>query len=157
MSDQAELCRFLVAAKSATYAAAGDAATVTPRLPGSKQFDYAAAPWIYRDVYVGMSRFAGFETISRAGKPVWAMSYAGGMTLETAAPDALREVYGFLREALLAIPTAQPFRGPARHVRGDLIYDNAIIGTVARLSGVERICRAGVELYVLHYAGGLIV
>src|SRR5205809_601199 len=94
--DSAALAAFLLRAKRATYAAQGDDATVTPLIPGSKQLEYREGERLYRDVYVGLTTFAGLETVDDTGAPRWAMTYAGGLV----APADFPAVYAFLREAL---------------------------------------------------------
>ncbi len=96
MPDSAALAAFLLRAKRATYAAQGDDAMVTPLIPGSKQLEYREGERLYRDVYVGLTTFAGLETVDDTGAPRWAMTYAGGLV----APADFPAVYAFLREAL---------------------------------------------------------
>src|SRR5438046_4162182 len=74
--DSAALAAFLLRAKRATYAAQGDDATVTPLIPGSKQLEYREGERLYRDVYVGLTTFAGLETVDDTGAPRRAMTYA---------------------------------------------------------------------------------
>src|SRR5213596_2586692 len=111
--DSAALAAFLLRAKRATYAAQGDDATVTPLIPGSKQLEYREGERLYRDVYVGLTTFAGLETVDDTGAPRWAMTYAGGLV----APADFPAVYAFLREALQRGDVAAPYRGPARRRR----------------------------------------
>src|SRR5437016_2775384 len=74
--DSAALAAFLLRAKRATYAAQGDDATVTPLIPGSKQLEYREGERLYRDVYVGLTTFAGLETVDNTGAPRWAITCA---------------------------------------------------------------------------------
>jgi hypothetical protein len=66
---------FLVNAKCQTYAAQGDAATVTPLVPGSRQLEYQEGTLLHRDIYFGIAYFVGQETVdegrSRSGS--WGM------------------------------------------------------------------------------------
>jgi hypothetical protein len=64
-----DLKRFLFAAKQATYAAQGDAASVPPALPDTRQLEYADGDFLYRDIYVGMFRFVGQEIVYLSGRP----------------------------------------------------------------------------------------
>jgi hypothetical protein len=117
----AALAAFLLRAKRATYAAQGDDATVTPLIPGSKQLEYREGERLYRDVYVGLTTFAGLETVDDAGAPRWAMTYAGGLV----APADFRAVYAFLRQALQRGDVEAPYHGPARHAEDEWAYTNA--------------------------------
>src|SRR5881397_1190915 len=128
----------------------GDDGTVTPLIPGSKQLEYREGERLYRDVYVGLTTFAGLETVDDTGAPRWAMTYAGGLV----APADFPAVYAFLREALQRGDVAAPYRGPARHAGGEWAYTNAWEGDLDRFAGAEAIERAGVVVYRLRYAGG---
>jgi hypothetical protein len=148
--DSGALAAFLLRAKRATYAAQGDDATTTPLIPGSRQLEYREGERLYRDVYVGLTAFAGLETVDDAGAPCWAMTYAGGLV----APADFRAVYAFLRQALRRGELEAPYRGPARHAQDEWIYTNAWDGSLDRFAGAETVERAGVVLYRLRYAGG---
>lgn len=67
-----------------------------------------------------------------------------------------REVYAFLRRALLLIPASRPYRGPAAYEEGEFVYGNQWEGGPERFRGVERIGLAGRPVYELVYAGGLL-
>ena len=153
MSDSDGLADFLLRAKRATYAAQGDDATVTPLLPGSRQLEYREGDLFYRDVYVGLAAFAGFETVYRASVVRWSMAYAGGV-LAGASETQMRQVYAFLREALKRGTPDAPFRGPARHETFGYEYVNDWRGSIDEFSGAESIRRDGAVVYQLTYAGG---
>src|SRR5947207_5725027 len=125
MTDQ-QLAEFLVAAKRAAYAAQGNA-TVTPLLPASRQFEYQLGSVLYRDIYFGLAFFVGQETVYENDQPIWAMSYAGGITDAQADAGA---VYSFLRHALRQIDAASPFRGPGLIRGDDFQYTSQTNGTL---------------------------
>jgi hypothetical protein len=151
----AELTSFLVEAKRRTYASQGDEAGVDPPLvPGSRQLEYRDLEWLYRDVYFGLAAFSGQETVCHEDVPVWAMVYAGALLPDAARPP--REVYAFLRRALLLVPPSRPYRGPAAYEEGEFVYGNQWEGGPERFRGVERIGLAGRPVYELVYAGGLL-
>lgn len=151
----AELTSFLVEAKRRTYASRGDEAGVNPPLvPGSRQLEYRDLEWLYRDVYFGLAAFSGQETVCHEDVPVWAMVYAGALLPDAARPP--REVYAFLRRALLLVPASRPYRGPAAYEEGEFVYGNQWKGGPERFRGVERIGLAGRPVYELVYAGGLL-
>lgn len=153
--NAAQLTPFLVEAKRRTYAAQGDEASVSPPLvPGSRQLEYRDLEWLYRDVYFGTAAFAGQETVSHDDVPVWAMVYSGGLLPDAARPP--REIYAFLRRALLLVPASRPYRGPTTFQEEDLVYGNQWEGGPERFRGVERIALAGRRVYELVYAGGLL-
>ena len=151
--NDSQLAQFLVQAKRATYAAQGDSASVTPLLPGSRQLEYQLGDVLYRDIYFGMAYFVGQETVHENGQPIWAMSYAGGVTDANADVGA---TYGFLQFALRQVEAASPFRGPGL-IRGDgYQYTSQTTGTLANFWGIERISVNRGVIYELRYHGGKI-
>lgn len=144
---------FLVAAKCRTYAAGTAVPAAVAALPGSKQLEYSAGGWLYRDIYFGNRFFAGQETVYHEGVAVWAMVYAGGLTDRLADPGV---IYPALQQALLQVPEAHPFRGPAAWTVGALTYTNRWHGTLHNFWGVESILDADKNVYTLRYSGGQI-
>lgn len=82
------------------------------------------------------------------------MVYAGGVIAEAARPP--REIYAFLRRALLLVPSDRLFRGPAAFEEGGYAYGNQWDGGPERFRGVERISLGGRPVYELVYADGLL-
>lgn len=148
-----EFVSFLRAAKLATYAAQGDEASVPALLPDSKQLEYAQGPYLYRDIYVGMLRFVGQETVYSGARAVWSMAYAGGLAPGVAKAEAA-EVFRALRAALCETPTDTPLRGPREFEAENLRYVAAFSGDLQRFSGEESISRQGLKVYGLQFAGG---
>ncbi|MGE5386879.1 MAG: DUF5680 domain-containing protein [Betaproteobacteria bacterium] len=151
-----ELLDFLVAAKRATYAAAGDNASNTALLAGTKQLEYGAGGFFYRDIYAGLLMFAGQEIVYFRDTPLWSMTYCGG-TLPTADMAEARDIYAFLRQALCRVTRAHPFRGPRRFGEAEFLYTNAIQGNIERFHGIEHITTRNTLCYELHYSGGLLI
>ena len=151
-----DLPEFLIAAKRATYAALGDAASVAPALAGSKQLEYRAGRFDYRDVYFGMAYFAGQETVALDGTVVWTMVYAGGIVPEVADGGDVAAIYGFLRQALRLVDARRPFRGPSTFASGDFHYTDESDGDINDFHGREIIRRGAAPIYHLHYGGGVI-
>ncbi len=152
----AALSRFLVEAKRHTYASQGDSARVKPLLAGTHQLEYSQGPFLYRDIYVGESTFAGQEIVYESGKPVWTMSYAGYISPGVDSKD-VEELVKLLHLALMRVSPLEPFRGPGRVDEGALTYSNEVHGKLDRFFGEETIARgADARLYELHYGGGLV-
>ncbi|WP_441236951.1 DUF5680 domain-containing protein [Bradyrhizobium sp. 930_D9_N1_4] len=158
MSIPNDLAAFLVEAKRRTYAGLDDDATVaTPLLAGSKQLEHRAPPYAYRDIYFGMGFFVGQETVSRDDRVIWSMSYSGGVGTEIGDRDTFLAIYKFLRQALLGVSVAEPYRGPRLFEQADMVYRNEVEGGLERFHGVEAILRHdGAPLYELRYSGGLL-
>lgn len=148
------LSAFLIAAKKATYAAQGDAASVNPPLlADTRQLEFRQGPWFYRDVYAGMHHFVGQELVYHQDLAVWSMSYSGGL-IGAQTESAAAPVYAFLRQALCLPEPALPLRGPAALDQEGLHYQCLITGDLDRFQGIERISRDGAPLYELHLSGG---
>lgn len=153
-----DLAAFLVEAKRRTYAGLDDDATVaTPLLAGSKQLEHRAAPYAYRDIYFGMGFFVGQETVSRADRVIWSMSYSGGARADITDRETFLAIYKFLRQALLGVGEEEPYRGPRLFEQAGMVYRNEVEGALDRFHGIERISRHdGTPLYELRYNGGLL-
>jgi Domain of unknown function (DUF5680) len=150
------LVEFIQKAKIATYAAQGDEASLSPMLPDSKQLEYREGEFLYRDVYVGMFRFAGQEIVYQSGKAVWSMSYAGGLLSECPREKA-KVVYEFLREALKRVSKDLPLRGPTSLARSeDMRYQCLVEGTFEAFHGIEEIREFGVKIFRVIFSGGLV-
>lgn len=149
--NDTQLAEFLVAAKRATYAAQGDAASFTPLVPGSRQLEYHLGNVLYRDIYFGFEFFVGQETVYVNDQPIWAMGYAGGMTDRTTDASA---VYQFLQKALRLVEAASPYRGPGLIRGDDFQYTSQTNGSLENFSGIERISRNRGIIYELRYHGG---
>lgn len=147
--------QFLVEAKKHTYASQGDSASVKPLLSGTHQLEYSQGPFLYRDIYVGESTFAGQEIVYESGKPVWTMSYAGQIRPGTGAKE-VEAVVKLLHIALMRVPLEQPYRGPRRVEQGAYTYTNRVQGKLDSFHGEEAIARGDTRLYELHYGGGLV-
>ena len=150
----AALARFLVEAKTHTYAQ-GDSAAVKPLLAGTHQLEYSQGPFLYRDIYVGEAMFAGQEMVYESGKPVWTMSYAGTIPAGVDSKDVEAAVK-LLHTALMRVNVEEPFRGPRRVDEGAYSYTNRVQGKLDSFFGEETISRGGTKLYELHYGGGLV-
>jgi len=146
---------FLCSAKQATYAAQDDSTKVIAHLRGSHQLEFRQGALFYRDIYFGGVFFVGQETVYYKAKPIWAMSYAGGV-VQGVEPSQTPGIYEFLKAALRAIPPEAPYRGPEEFIANDFVYTNRILGKVHRFSGVEVIRFEDRPIYQLHYSGGLL-
>ncbi len=156
-ADRDRFVDFLLRAKRATYAGQGDEASVTPLVPGSKQLEYRDDDYLYRDIYFGMVYFVGQECVSYRGRPVWSMSYAGGVISVPGDGVDPRAIYGFLRLALRHGTEAEPYRGPGRFSHESWSYTNASNGSLDSFSGIEGIARDGAQVYECRYAGGTLL
>ena len=138
---------FLIRAKRATYAGKG-AETASSRIK-SHDLVYRENDLMYYDTYLGGEKFAGEEALWIADVPYWSMNYVGRVTGSPFSGD-------FLKEALLRVPQAAPYRGPARYENGDYAYACAVTGDDDWFQGRETIRYRGAEIYECYFHGGMI-
>ena len=164
MINLEELASFLVKAKKEAYA--GDGREVTRERPGFKELEFTEGDWDYRDSYVGFFMAPGQEVVRFQGKPIWVMSYSGGMTSDFRDDVGFaKETFGFLKRALLQVTEDAPFRGPRCLEDGRWIYDNLWKGNLTDFEGRERILYEfnekiddeSVFIFSQKYIGGLVI
>lgn len=149
-----KICAFIVEANRHGYAA-GDQIAKIKEADGSTTIFYENGGWKYHDNYFGGEPYGGREVVFYQGKPVWMMVYYGWVN-----PGVeLKPVYGFLQEALRAIPEENPFRGPktfSSTADNSWRYENNWSGGAAQFFGTEKIYRNDQEIYQASYLGGLV-
>lgn len=119
---------------------------------GSHGIEYSDGDWKFHDNFFGGEPFGGREVISYKNKPVWMMVYYGFVT----EMSQQKEIYTFLKKALLSFTEDMPYRGPEELTDGDWQYSNKVIGEFANFSGEETIAYMGVPVYQTKYQGGLV-
>ena len=147
METQKEITEFLIRAKRATYA--GKGAETDSSRPGSHDLVFREGEYMYYDTYLGGDRFAGEEALWIRDVPYWSMNYAGRVTGENFSGD-------FLKEALLRVPEAEPYRGPREYTEGGYAYRCEITGDFSWFQGRETIDYCGKQIYECFFHGGLI-
>jgi len=148
--DTHELARFLVEAKRNTYAA--QMGKISSSRKGSKDLGYGKGGYYYLDSYFGEKDFSGQEVVYLDDVPIWSMNYYGRMARDDVPPGFIET----LREALLGVEEASPYRGCGRHTRGEYAYRCRSDGTVLSFQGRESIELTGQEVYHLLFHGGQI-
>ncbi len=145
-----ELSKFLVKAKTATYASEGEASERVLE-DGAKELTFESGNFKYRDRYYGFNPFFGEEIVWQSGEIVWAMNYFGKIY-----PDEVpcEEVYKFLQSAMRQVKEDRPFRGPNNFKSGGFEYIDESTGDIHDFTGAERIIHKGQEIYRLNYHGG---
>jgi len=147
------LINFLIAAKKSGYATNNEKEELKFE-DGSKGYQFKSQDFTYIDRHYGFNPFSGSEKIfNSAGILIWRMNYYGEISINCGQP---KEVYSFLREAMLRINEEYPFRGPDMLVRNNLKYKNLQQGTLDSFHGIEQIFDKEISVYKLHYHGGII-
>jgi hypothetical protein len=153
MINQDELCRFLVKAKKATYAA-GDESKKIVEADKSTTLIFEDGDWKYHDNYFGGEPYGGREVVFFQGLPVYMMVYYGWVNENVTDVQA---IYKILQGALSLIPEDKPFRGPEKFSQDGLEYANVFEGEIDNFSGEEKILSEdGKEIYKAKYIGGLV-
>ena len=148
--DKDELEKFLLQARTETYAAATGKSDAL--LPGSVQYEYKDGSFLYRDVYyIGNGIFPGLETVFYNEKPVWSMSYFGDFSKMTE-----EQTDNMLRKSLMELwETTRIYK------RVEKDYENFKYicegsGSIDKLEGTEKIYIGKEQVYSFYYAGGFI-
>lgn len=144
------LNEFLMAAKQACYASE----TPENRIEhpdGSIELRYAEAGYEYVDHYWGDRAFAGTESVSFEGRPVWTMAYHGRVLTSIPEPET---IFAFLRKALRSAAEDSPLRGPEYITDENWSYENEYEGDPDEFAGSESIYFKGTRCFQLRYLGG---
>lgn len=152
MIDKKKLCKFLVKAKKATYAAGATAKKVLEN-DKSTTLIFDDGNWKYHDNYFGGEPFGGREVVFCKGKPIYIMTYYG---LVKQSISDFEPIYKMLQLALGLVPEAHPFRGPKEYSKGGMTYKNSYSGQIDNFFGEEVIIYKGKEVYKAKYIGGLV-
>lgn len=153
MIDLNELCKFLVKAKKATYAA-GESAKKTVAGDKSTTLVFENGDWRYHDNYFGGEPYGGREAVFYQNQPVYIMVYYGRVNESV---TDINTVYKVLQGALLLIPEDKPFRGPKKFTQDGWEYTNVFEGEIDNFFGEEVIIDSdGQKIYQAKYMGGLV-
>jgi len=147
------MINFLLKAKKSTYAGAeGDSKKILS--DGSKEFVFAEDNFLYRDRYFGSDHFAGQEVVFHNGKAIWVMNYRGYILDKTIGE---KEIYNFLKQALLEASKENPFRGPSKFTSGNFKYTSELTKKdLNSFAGMETIYFKNSKIYELYFHGGMI-
>ena len=151
--DKTTLTNFLFKARGKTNAKLGG--QVKPLIEGTEQAEYSEGNWLYRDIYFnGKNSFAGIDVAYYQNKPVWASSYYAKYTDIT--EDKLDEILG---KSIEKYPNVNTWERIDKTDIDGYIYENIPDSenqSIKQVSGIERITKDGKEIYLLHYAGGIL-
>ncbi len=146
-----DLLEFIIEAKKNTYASS----KITDKLnkDGSKELIFEKDSLKYIDKYYGFNPFSGQEIIFKDYKGIWSMNYYGFIKDHLVSE---KEVYSFLKKALLNVEKRFPLRGPNIYREGDFEYFSDTSGFIEEFNGKERIDYNGKTVYHGFYHGGLL-
>ena len=141
--------KFLVKAKLQGYAT-GEAVKLEN---GGKVLSYQEGDYEYKDTYFGFNPFIGEEIVFYQGTFIWGMNFYGGVISDNV---SAKEVYEFLKKAMLLIKEDRPFRGPSDFKENGWHYTDKSEGDIENFKGKEKIYYKEELVYGLEYQGGLI-
>jgi len=150
--DNKVLLKFLIKAKQNTYARGGEGGEKI-LADGAKEFSFKENLFYYRDRYYGYNPFAGQEVVFYQNKAIWVMNYYGKILSNIV---SAKEIYNFLKTALLKIDHKKPFRGPSNLSNNNFKYKNKAQGNLEEFKGLEKIYYKKDLIYQLDYQGGLV-
>ncbi len=128
-----ELAEFIVKANKNTYAAGGK--EVEASIDGFKELIFKEGNYEYIELYTGFYTFPGISIIKYKNKPIWTMSYAGGMKPKQ--HSKAKKTYSFLKEALMKVTEEYPFRGPETFNIKKFKYSCKVQGSLEYFTGKE--------------------
>jgi len=147
-----KLNEFLVKANKSGYASSGEGGE--KRLDnGAKELSYQEGDYKYQDIYFGFNPFIGELIVWYQNEFIWGMNYYGKIISDKV---SAKEVYDFLKKAMMLIKEDRPFRGPSNFKEDDWYYTDESTGGVDDFSGKEKIYYKDELVYELDYHGGLI-
>lgn len=154
--DLEKLAEFVVKAKLRTYA--GDGKEVKPERAGFKELEYKEGVWAYRDSYTGFYAAPGQEVVRFDGRPIWVMSYNGGMMPEYIGDiEFAKTAFMFLKLALSKVTVSRPFRGPEMLMYEGWEYRDRGKGDITNFNRGEHILFKGRKVFAQDYIGGLVI
>lgn len=147
------LANFLNEAKKQTYASKNAPKATSSRL-NSEDYHFEKDGLVYHDTYFGGRDFIGGEIVYVESKPTWGANYYG-FILKAEIQE--KELYGFLRQALMADnQTLMPVRGLDGFSSGDWAYHFSVNGNLKRFFGQEEITFKDEVVYRCYIHGGYI-
>ena len=152
MTNAKDIEKFLIRARTNTYAGSGG--KVEALLEDSKQLEYKEDLWMYRDVYfTGKHTFVGLETIYNNNKAVFSMSYYGNWGTMTE-----QEIDNILRNALIENHETRLYKNIEWKKDGFTYNCSPDLNEgIEEIGGTETITREGEQVYVLYYAGSILI
>ncbi|HEY0208796.1 DUF5680 domain-containing protein [Acerihabitans sp.] len=123
-----------------------------------KIIEHCRDNFIYRNYFVGYRSLTGKVLILQNAKPIWVLTYEGGVTNHEDSDDCVRRIYAFVRRNLARATLDQPIRGPSEYHDGKMCYNNSFFGSINKFNGNETVSLSDQRLiYSLSYSGGDVI
>lgn len=128
------------------------------RKEGIKYFVYESSPYKYFDIYTGSIIDGGQEVIFYEDQPIWCLVHYGGI-FRRKNVNISKEVFHFLKKALLSGMKVNSLRGPRLYSESVYQYTFHIKGDFKFFKGVELIYRVEDKnelIYRKYIVGGIL-
>jgi hypothetical protein len=123
-----------------------------------KLIEYHRGEFIYRNYIIGFRSTHGTILIIKSGKPVWILTYEGGVLDHGSSEETVRKIYGFVRRNIARSTLCHPIRGPNGCREGKMNYSNSFFGNTNKFNGSENVTLEDQTLiYRLNYSGGDVI
>ncbi|MDP2632353.1 MAG: DUF5680 domain-containing protein [Candidatus Curtissbacteria bacterium] len=150
MDDQ--LIRFLIESKEKGYASQ-DESFWKKEKDESTSIEFESGDWSFHDNYFGGEPYGGRQVVFYRGKPIWMNVYYGQVDKEV---QNLKEIYAFLKKALLFPREKFPLRGKDNFTEGDYKYRSSLKGNISNFTVQEKIYYRGRKIYGAVFYGGYV-
>ncbi|MFA3760058.1 DUF5680 domain-containing protein [Yersinia sp. 2466 StPb PI] len=149
---------FLVEANNFLYSFPDDL-IIRPSPNGDmKMIEYCKGEYIYRNYFIGYRRVNGIILILKNNKPVWIMTYEGGVSDITISDGSVNAINRFVRQNLARATIVQAIRGPSEFHNDKMNYQNRFFGSIHKFNGVETVMGEGeLLMYELNYSGSDVI
>lgn len=149
---QEELIKFLFESKEYGYASKDESSWIKEK-DGSTTISYVSGDWRFHDNYFGGEPYGGRQIVFYKDKPYWMNVYYGSVRKDI---QDIKELYSFLKEAMLHPRKHFPLRGQATYRKDDWEYKSKVKGTIELFLLTEKIFLKNKESYSATFVGGLI-
>jgi len=149
---EAELIKFLFKSKEYGYANQDESSWIKEK-DGSTTILYVSGDWRFNDNFFGGEPYGGRTIVFFKDKPYWMNVFYGSVKRDI---QNVREIYSFLKKALLHPRKHFPLRGQATYRQDPWKYQSKVKGTIENFLLIEKIFLKNKEVYSAIFVGGLV-
>lgn len=150
--DNQSLTQFLLESNEKGYASQ-DESTFVKENDSSTSINYESGDWRFHDNYFGGEPYGGRQVVFYQQKPCWITVYYG--QVGSSVKD-IKEVYIFLKKALLKPRKGFPLRGQEEFIDGAYKYESSLKGNIENFTLKEKIYQNNNEIYSAVFFGGYV-
>jgi len=150
--DEQSLKKFLLESNKKGYASQDESSWMKEK-DRSTTIRYVSGDWSFHDNYFGGEPYGGRQVIFFKGKPLWITVYYGQVDNVV---KNIKDVYTFLKKALLHPRKNFPLRGQPEFKDGNYKYTSILRGDVRNFYLEEKIYKKNAEIYSAGFFGGFV-